>query len=70
MGFIDAHAGADQPFFLYVALPAPHTPWLPLARYRGQSAVDMDGEFVMQVDDTVGRILAALERNGVADNSW
>ncbi len=30
----------------------------------------MYGEFVMQVDDTVGRILAALERNGVADNSW
>jgi len=69
VGFIDEHAGAERPFFLYVALPAPHTPWLPLARYRGESAVDMYGEFVMQVDDTVGHILEALDRNGVADDT-
>jgi len=58
-----------QPFFLYVALPAPHTPWLPLERFRGKSGAGLYGDFVLQVDDTVGRILAALDANGLAKDT-
>lgn len=60
--FLDS-APAELPFFLYVALPAPHTPWLPLPEFRDRSDVGMYGDFVMQVDAVVGRILAALEEN-------
>ena len=65
-GFASADAG---PFFLYVALPAPHTPWLPLPAFEGTSGADMYGDFVAQVDHTVGTILDALDRNGQAHDT-
>ena len=64
-----AKARDGKPFFLYVAFTAPHTPWLPLKKYRGKSVVDMYGDFVLQVDDTVGQILTALERHGFAEDT-
>lgn len=54
-------AEPNQPFFLYLALPSPHTPWLPLDQFRGQSGAGMYGDFVMQVDAGVGRLLDSLE---------
>lgn len=50
----------DKPLFLYLALPSPHTPWLPLEEFRGKSGAGMYGDFVMQVDAGVGRVLDAL----------
>ncbi len=64
-----AHAGTGKPLFLYVALTAPHTPWLPVEEFQGKSQVGMYGDFVMQVDHTVGRILAALNESGLAKNT-
>ncbi|MBD3676288.1 MAG: arylsulfatase [Planctomycetaceae bacterium] len=58
-----------KPFFCYLALPSPHTPWLPLEKYRGKSGAGMYGDFVMQVDDTVGQIISALEKTGLRDNT-
>jgi len=55
-----------RPFFLYVALTAPHTPWLPLEQFRGKSHAGLYGDFVVQVDHTVGRILETLDREGLA----
>lgn len=68
---IDTHAKEhpDRPLFLYVALTAPHTPWLPLERFRGKSNAGMYGDFVMQVDDTVGQVLSALDRNRLSENT-
>lgn len=59
----------DQPFFLYVALPSPHTPWLPLPEYRGKSGAGDYGDYVVQTDAVIGQIFEALERNGQADNT-
>ena len=66
---IDQLATAKKPFLLYVALPAPHTPWLPTEAFRGKSACGLYGDWVSQVDDTVGQVLAALDRSGTADNT-
>ncbi|MEX0818683.1 MAG: arylsulfatase [Pirellulaceae bacterium] len=60
---------SDTPFFLYLALPAPHTPWVPTAEFAGRSQVPLYGDFVMQVDATVGRVLAALDDAKMADNT-
>jgi len=60
---------ADKPFFLYFPMNAPHTPWMPTKEFRGKSAVDYYGDFVMQVDDTVGRLLKALDDAKLADNT-
>jgi arylsulfatase A len=51
-----------QPLLLYLALAAPHTPWLPSAEYAGKSGAGMYGDFVMMVDAEVGRVLAALKQ--------
>ena len=49
------------PFFLYLPLAAPHTPWMPTPAFRGRSGAGPYGDFVVQVDVVVGQVLAALE---------
>ncbi len=64
-----AHYGKNQRnrrFFLYVALTAPHTPWLPDARFQDRSRAGLYGDFVMHVDHAVGRIMSALEEQAFA----
>jgi len=58
-----------KPLFLYLALPSPHTPWLPLKEFRGKSGAGMYGDFVLQVDAGIGRILAALEAAGIDEDT-
>jgi len=50
-----------NPLFLYLAYPAPHTPWLPSEEFLGKSEVSLYGDFVMMVDAQIGRVLAALK---------
>ncbi|HSU67895.1 MAG TPA: arylsulfatase [Tepidisphaeraceae bacterium] len=60
---------ADKPLFLYLALTAPHTPWLPGMTYQGKSHCGPYGDFVQEVDDVAGRVLATLDETGMADNT-
>ena len=71
VGYIRERGAAKdrKPFFLYLALTAPHTPWLPTEAFRGTSKAGYYGDFVVQVDDTVGQVLAALKQAGVTDNT-
>ena len=66
---IDDHGTDTKPLMLYLAYPAPHTPWLPSEQFAGKSKVGMYGDFVMMVDAMLGRVLAALDRNGLTDNT-
>lgn len=63
---IERHAAddedADKPLMLYLAYPAPHTPWLPSEEYVGKSGAGMYGDFLMMVDAQIGKVLAALDR--------
>lgn len=56
---------ARKPLMLYLAYPAPHTPWLPAAEFAGKSGAGMYGDFVMMVDAQIGRVLAALEKSAL-----
>jgi len=70
--YIEQHAGDGRdkkPFFLYLALPAPHTPLAPTKEWRGKSGLNPYGDFVMQTDDSIGKVLAALEKSGAASNT-
>jgi len=58
-----------QPFFVYLALTAPHTPIVPNAPFRGKSGAGDYGDFVCEVDDAIGRILAALNAAGIGDDT-
>ena len=37
--------------------------------FAGKSKVGMYGDFVMMVDAMIGRVLAALDRNGLTDDT-
>lgn len=58
-----------QPFLLYFPLTGPHTPWMPTAEFRGRTSVGYYGDFVAQVDATLGRVLATLEERKLADKT-
>ena len=64
-----ATAPDGKPFFLYLALAGPHTPVVPTAEFEGKSRTTAYGDFVTQIDADVGRILAALEKNGLSENT-
>ena len=64
-----AAARDGKPFFLYLALAAPHTPILPTRDFEGKTRATIYGDFVTQIDADVGRILGALETNGLAKNT-
>ena len=58
-----------KPLMMYLAYPAPHTPWLPSPRFSGKSGAGMYGDFMMMVDDEVGQITRELDAAGLADNT-
>jgi arylsulfatase A-like enzyme len=64
-----AELQANKPFFLYLALTAPHTPLSPSKEFDGKSRLGVYGDFVMETDNCVGRVLAALDRHGIANNT-
>ncbi len=61
-GFIREHRAQhrDAPFFVYFALAAPHTPWLPTDPYRGATGCGDYGDFVAQVDASVDKLVKTL----------
>ncbi len=61
--------GTAQPFFLYFPLTAPHTPVIPNDLFRGKSRAGNYGDFMVECDATVHRIIAALKETGVYDNT-
>jgi len=69
VNYIAAAAKTNRPFFLYFPLTAPHYPIVPAPEFRGRSQAGEYGDFVAQVDDTVGRVVAALDRAGLATNT-
>jgi len=69
VAYIEEQAKSDHPFFLYFALTAPHTPIAPTKSFTGKSKAGLYGDFVNEVDWTVGEIIAALKRSGQLENT-
>ena len=70
VNFINKNANGDKPFFIYMPLPAPHTPILPTKEFQGKSGLDNPyGDFVIMVDWVVGEVKRALEKQGIAENT-
>ena len=60
---------SGKPTFLYFPLTAPHKPVLPSEAFAGSTSLGPYGDFVRQVDATVGRVVDALESEGVLDDT-
>ena len=58
-----------KPFFLYVPFGSPHTPIVPTEEWIGKSGLGEYGDFVMMTDGMAGRIIDAIDANGLADNT-
>jgi arylsulfatase A-like enzyme len=71
--FIDANK--DRPFFLYVAFNAVHAPLQSTTSYLERFADVEDPDrraflaMVSALDDAVGKIVAAIDRNGLGENT-
>ncbi len=79
---IDGYAAGGRPFLLSLHFNAPHWPWeapgdqAEAERLRGHDLHDWDGgtqetyrRMIGAMDEQVGRVLAALERNAMARNT-
>lgn len=64
-----ARQSPQRPFFLYFPFTSPHAPIVPVAGFVGRSQAGGYGDYVVQTDDTVGAVLAALERRGCLDDT-
>ncbi|MCK4628408.1 MAG: sulfatase, partial [Sedimentisphaerales bacterium] len=65
--FIDKNK--ERPFFLYVAHNMPHVPLFVSDKFKGKSKRGLYGDVIMEIDWSVGQILAALKRNGLDENT-
>lgn len=68
-GFIAESAAKPGPFFLYLPLTSPHTPISVNPEWKGRSGLGDYADFVMETDAMIGRVLAALDKAGVADRT-
>jgi arylsulfatase A len=59
----------DRPFFLYYPASAVHDPYTPGQAWQGKSQAGIYGDYVQEFDWAVGEVLAALDRNKLADNT-
>ncbi|MFN4000265.1 sulfatase family protein [Algoriphagus sp.] len=64
-----AEGNFQQPFFLYLPLTGPHTPWIPTEKFKGKSEVGLYGDFVLEIDDIVAQIKATLIKNKIDENT-
>lgn len=58
-----------EPFFLFLSLSDIHVPRMPNTRFKGASDLGYRGDAILQMDDTVGRIMRLLEDLNIEDNT-
>lgn len=58
-----------NPFFLYMPLTGPHTPWIPVEKFKGKSSIGLYGDFVLEIDDIVAQVTNLLKEKGLYENT-
>lgn len=64
-----ADAKNGKPFFVYLPYTSPHYPVCPLPEFHGKGDCGGYGEFVIETDYHIGRILEFLEKSGLDENT-
>jgi arylsulfatase A-like enzyme len=65
--FIERHR--STPFFLYFAPHGIHEPRVPAPRFRGKSGAGTYGDFIAELDDSVDRVMEAIDRLHLAGDT-
>jgi len=58
-----------NPFFLYFSTHDIHVPRIAHARFNGKSGMGPRGDVLLQLDWTVGEVMASLKKNGLLENT-
>ena len=61
-------ASKSTPFFAYVCMYSPHLPWHASPAFQGSVGFPY-GDFVAEVDARIGRVIAAIDDNGMHDDT-
>src|SRR5690606_6190713 len=67
--YIKASSKDRNPFFLYLALPSPHTPILPTEEWRGKSGLNPYADFMMLLDAYMGQLADVIREAGIEENT-
>ena len=59
----------NNPFFLYIPHPQPHVPLFASSDFNGSTGEGLYADVITEIDISVGRILDALEKNGISENT-
>ena len=65
--FIEGHK--TTPFFFYLAYAMPHVPIEAGAAFRGKTGHGTYADVIAEIDWSVGEVIAALQRNGLDENT-
>lgn len=69
IAYVEERVKEDKPFFLYLPLPAPHTPIVPVPPFKDASGMNPYADFVMQMDHHMGQLLDAVAKAGIDENT-
>jgi arylsulfatase A-like enzyme len=67
--FIEDDGNSSNPFFLYLALASPHTPWLTSEEFKGTSEIGDWGDWVAENDHAIGKLVDAVYKSGLKENT-
>jgi arylsulfatase A-like enzyme len=59
----------DRPFFLYLATAMPHVPLFVAERFKDSTGQGLYADVIAEIDATVGRVLDAVNRAGLDDDT-
>ncbi|QGJ71515.1 Cerebroside-sulfatase [Planctomycetales bacterium 10988] len=66
---IEEQANSSKPLLMYLPLNSPHLPVAPQGSSKGKSDAGMYGDFVWETDEVVGRVMDALDKEGMTENT-
>ena len=59
----------NNPFFLYIPHPQPHVPLFASKEFKGSTGKGLYADVITEIDFSVGRVLKALDENGLSENT-
>ena len=69
ISWIDTQRATGKPFFLYFSSVAAHSPSTPSDKTKGTSKAGIYGDWIHELDRSVGDLTAALDRMGLSENT-
>ncbi len=69
LDLIDEYSEKEEPFFIYYPTLGVHTPFLVNDEFKGKSGLNEYADFVLQIDDYVGKITKKLKEKGVLEDT-